>query len=690
MPTERKVLSFEDLKEALDLKKEDSPDKNTTKVEKLLKKEDEKDIIKNSNKRYAVVHIETSPVVKGKEPLVKEKIEEPIVVDAGAHPKGFVRVGSSYIPKSAHVSHEQVNDEDYENYAKEKEGGIKKSATKLIKWFTQGLPETPLEGVKPEVVSAPTAPLKINENIEKTPEVKKSLEKNILSKEDFQIQQRIYKEIEHWKEVFTRQYNAEEKNKINKTNFVNLKSSPYKWLHERLKSENKKLEAEIQKLSDTDENEKKLKEKKSEILRSNKKTQEDLKVAITKRIPLKLERNFTPEEIMLRDRHFNVIENKATLNKYFAKETDYTIEGLIQKGHDRFLLLRTSAGELLEFPTKHAYQALQKTETKNSTEHFINDLQVGDQVEFNQAGKTIVYTILSKNEDVVEYKTEKGGKGSMTFDTLKKFLDGEGVSFKNITKGQEIKKVQFNKEIEESIKKLQADEEIRIAYSDGKSTIFLITNVDGDTVTFTHNLAGEEERRSISKDSLKKYLEGDADISLIKFTKAENPETTTEPLDKQALIEQLLAEAEEENKEIDEEFDPQISELQKKYEKLLKEERVLPMLMRLNEGEHSHDYIMRKLEEEGMTDHPLYKESAKKLARGELTKWEEYLKNTKTDNEFVVEMFSKQYRQKIEELRDKAPDQFGPDLEAKIKELNEKAQEMIEKIRNFWNNQKTI
>lgn len=261
-----------------------------------------------------------------------------------------------------------------------------------------------------------------------------TIERTPLTEEEQKLQSAVYRKFAYWDNklsAISHIKSVEEKNKERRQSF---RKSPYKWMIVATTNSINNLKAELE--VTTEEVTRKKIEK---DLEERNKDLENLNQALEKRIPLKLERNFNDKEIIFQNgQSLNIDESFEEINKYLGKQNkDYKIIGLVQRGDDRYLALRTDQGKEIEIHMNVVEKTfkIKGIDHNQEKEERFAKIHEGSIIRVRIGGPrepTTVYKIIKMKENgsvVFENLTLKRKEPNMSFESMKKFLFGPKVEF---------------------------------------------------------------------------------------------------------------------------------------------------------------------------------------------------------------------------------------------------------------------
>ncbi len=175
------------------------------------------------------------------------------------------------------------------------------------------------------------------------PSIKKSADRLIDAIRDTKLKQSIHDQKERCEKWLTeKKFGNKQKDTIAENDLKDFRSSPYEWMRTDLRKRINEGEILLKQ-----PNEEKEKEGIRQTKLKNEGSLRNLNEAYQRKIPLKLEREFTPSEINLEDgRLFKIGQYTNELNQYLKEQNkDYKIIGVVERGNEHFIVFRTNEGK---------------------------------------------------------------------------------------------------------------------------------------------------------------------------------------------------------------------------------------------------------------------------------------------------------------------------------------------------------
>lgn len=323
----------------------------------------------------------------------------------------------------------------------------------------------------------------------------------VLSKEDLRLQDEVYTEIDTWRNELTKVYGNKETDARNKRELEIFEKNPYEWvkisLDKKIQKINKKDTGELNK-----SNRKKAIEEKLEIKRPLVERLNNIKLALEKKIPLKVDGEMRSEWVGLDNgTTLNVEIATDEINKLFNKDSlNYSVVGIVLRGREKFIVVKSEKGERVEIKMEDAERLEKETSVQfiksKEKEKKLENIEVGDIVKIRRggtSGERSVYKIREVIKGKVFFEDlGKNQKGSMSVEDMRSFLTKENIEFV-VEKNEEYKNREALKSLEYFSEKI---EELKIRQTIGRRN------------------ASPEERARIWKTQLAELGFGNVNIEL--------------------------------------------------------------------------------------------------------------------------------------------------------------------------------
>lgn len=317
------------------------------------------------------------------------------------------------------------------------------------------------------------------------------------NKKDIELQEIIYKEVDHWRNELNKKYEDKKKNNRNKKELEEFNKNPYDWTRIALSNQLTRLRNDLEKSTS---------KKDREVIR--KKINDKEKIlntvtnAIQKKMPLIVDSQFASDGIVFENgKSLDVEVVTDIINKMVDKDSlNYSVVGVVLRGRDKFVVLKNEKNERVELKMEDAERLAGETslEFKKSKEKEkkLEGISVGDIIKVRTGGldgEKALYKIREvKNGKVSFENLTANQKGSMGVEDMRNFLMDKNREFV-VEKSAEYKNKEELRSLEYFNEKI---EELKIRQTIGRRN------------------ASPEEKAKIWKKQLIELGFGDVEISL--------------------------------------------------------------------------------------------------------------------------------------------------------------------------------
>ncbi|MEK7585648.1 MAG: hypothetical protein AAB477_00200 [Patescibacteria group bacterium] len=404
---------------------------------------------KAREKRYPVVNIETGGDLNVDSPLIELREVgdyNSILLDANPGKKKKSEHLGKFSPEEKKEK-KYIRSGEYMEHLKSKvfmDPGHARMAEKTLdylgkKTFTKELVEKLFSGYPDESTGTSNNDIIKKRNMPGKNELKSNVvvEKKAPNAEDLKLQNEIYREADYWRDILKRKSGDKKRDERNMREMETFERSPYGWMKEALTNAINKNKALLSGTTDTRE-----RQRIDEKIRINTESLNNIDHAFEKNLPLKLDRKFTPNEMPLgKDTIFKVGDWTKEINDYVdGKSSKYSIEGVVQRRNDDFIVLKNDKGETVEINLWDLADGVRenlpgKNEGGKEKQSKFEEIKKGSVVKVRTGGvkgPVTTYEILDIKDGKVFFKnlTKKhGGSMNMSIEGMQAFLSGSGTEF---------------------------------------------------------------------------------------------------------------------------------------------------------------------------------------------------------------------------------------------------------------------